>query len=377
MAGEHLRESKNAKLSNVVGRRRERYPHYMRRALALGVLFHSAVALLTRSRARTIRSLTPGMETPIKSTPTAKRKRGSKQPAPHAPTKRGARQPAHTPIRSPHFGDISPPPKAEAAPSPAKGNLPPLLSTTTPPHTLFLGTQPSDNSLRSGRYFATNANAFWHIAGDALGFRRGWHLDGRSEAVDFIRPHLTRGDEVGYDEAVARLTAAGYAVWDAVAASKRRGSLDSAIRDADFADVRSLCDAHPSIRRICFTTGTGSAARFARGNAAWLAGAPFWRSDDDLTSSVKALSRLPTADVGGLQLVVLESVSPASNPRPTWTAAAQAKKGHADAWAARPAALYPYKRRSWFERAFADEAIVKATPPFGSRPADYRGADGE
>ena len=127
------------------------------------------------------------MSTPVKRRRTAA--------APNAtPTKKRA-------TTSPHFS------------GPAKGSFGPLLSATVAPHTLLLGTQPSDNSLREGKYFMTNANAFWHIVGDALGFRRGFHIDGRAEAVDFIRPHLLHDEAVDYDQAVARLTGAGYALW--------------------------------------------------------------------------------------------------------------------------------------------------------------------
>lgn len=76
----------------------------------------------------------------------------------------------------------------------------------------------------------TNANAFWHIAGDALGFRRGFHIDGRAEAVDFIRPHLLHDEALGYDAAVARLTGAGFALWDIVASCVELTSGDDASR---------------------------------------------------------------------------------------------------------------------------------------------------
>ena len=56
--------------------------------------------------------------------------------------------PAKRPKTSPHF---------------RKGAFPPVVDEQTPPHTLLLGTQPSDTSLRENRYFMTNANVFWHI----------------------------------------------------------------------------------------------------------------------------------------------------------------------------------------------------------------------
>ena len=104
--------------------------------------------------------------------------------------------------------------------APRKGSLPALLPAA--PHTLLLGTQASDNALDGDIPFFTNENAFWHILGDALGFRRGFHLR-REEAVDSIRPHLLHPAEAtcGYEEARRRLLEAGFAVWDVVAESER------------------------------------------------------------------------------------------------------------------------------------------------------------
>ena len=69
------------------------------------------------------------------------------------------------------------------------------------------------------------------------------------------------------------------------------------------------------------------------------------------------------------------SVSPASNPRETWRAAVQRQKGFSDAWAAKPAALYPFKRRQWFEVAFANCPAVRAAAPFGAAETDFRAAE--
>ena len=74
----------------------------------------------------------------------------------------------------------------------------------------------------------------------------------------------------------------------------------------------------------------------------------------------------------GVELCILLSASPASNPRETWSAAKQRQKGHSDQWAARPAALYPFKRRQWFDVCFADEPLVRAAAPFGASASDFR-----
>ena len=104
--------------------------------------------------------------------------------------------------------------RAAGGADPHKGSFPPQVHASVKPHTLILGTQPSDNSLEHSGYFLTNANAFWHICGDALGFRRGFHIRGRTEAVESIRPHLLHEEVVAtYDEALQRLLSHGYAIW--------------------------------------------------------------------------------------------------------------------------------------------------------------------
>ncbi|KAJ1462451.1 hypothetical protein M885DRAFT_505302 [Pelagophyceae sp. CCMP2097] len=180
-----------------------------------------------------------------------------------------------------------------------KGSFAPVLHHTVAPHTLLLGTQPSDNSLAQGWYFATNSNAFWHIVGDALGFRasragapfarwpykrlgRGFHV-GRVDAVDFIRPHLlhSESESLSYDAALQRLTSSGYAMWDVVSSSNRKGSLDSAIKQATFSDVESLVAFNPTIKRICFSTGSGSANMFRKAHKQWLREPGAFRARDD------------------------------------------------------------------------------------------------
>lgn len=144
-----------------------------------------------------------------------------------------------------------------------KGSFPPQYSPSHPPHTLILGTQPSDNSLAHGQYFMTNENAFWHIVGDALGFRRGFFVKGRTEAPNSIRPHLLHEQVLDYHSALQRLTSSGYALWDFIASSERSGSLDSEIKNADLADVKDFVTSHPTIERICFATGEPRHARLA------------------------------------------------------------------------------------------------------------------
>ena len=276
-----------------------------------------------------------------------------------------------------------------------KGSFPPKYDCTVPSHTLLLGTQPSDNSLTHGRYFMTNENAYWHIVGDALGFRRGFFINGRVEAPDFIRPHLlhSASEMIDYDDALARLLSRGYAMWDIVASSVRPGSLDSDIQDAEYADVPGFVSEHcPRLERIVFSTGAGSARIFlkAHRHSAWLQTPGRFRPADDAASidvfGAFCAKHAPAAGVTAparvIELVVVESVSPASNPRETWAVGKQQQKsaarlvkgkpGFDDEWSRRPANVYVWKRADWFAKVFAREPAVKAAAPLGSVPSHYR-----
>lgn len=180
-----------------------------------------------------------------------------------------------------------------------KGSFGYELDPSSPPHTLILGTQPSDVSLEGRRYYDTHTNAMWHIIGDALGFRRGW-LDAKGRAPPASIVPLLLHDEVvksyhdGEDRhrlhassvsattfpsqafkncalaALARLTSRGYALWDVVSESERAGSLDGDIKNAVAADVRGLIEQHPSIRRVCLASGGTTATFFKRHFKDWL-----------------------------------------------------------------------------------------------------------
>ena len=141
----------------------------------------------------------------------------------------------------------------------------------------------------------------------------------------------------------------------------------------------------PSLERMCTRTGAvgEGPSRVAR-NAffsssikicpTWCGGAVAAASRSPASSTVgtatPALTAALPVDGDGVELCVMESVSPASNPRQTWSKAKQA--AFDDEYAARPAAIYPYKRKHWFEVAFRDEPAVQKAPPFGSVPTDFR-----
>ena len=207
----------------------------------------------------------------------------AKRPADTAAAPCSAQKPKTAPIREPWTS-----PLADAGGGGRTGSFEAIIdSSVTPPHTLLLGTQPATKSIANGWYFADDRNAFWHIVGHALGFRRGFHEDvRRGDVVPSIAKHLRGGeyhpheqrDEVvaDYEEAVSRLQGAGYALWDILASSERKSkksgrqsSLDSDIRKAKKADIEGLVRRHPSLRRIVFVTGKGSADMFRQYFSEW------------------------------------------------------------------------------------------------------------
>jgi len=108
---------------------------------------------------------------------------------------------------------------------------------------LILGSMPGEASLSAGQYYAHPRNAFWRIMGDLLG----------------------AGPALPYPARLARLTAAGIAVWDVVADCERRGSLDAAIvrESVQANNFRHFFAEHPGIEQIFFN-GTAAENLFRR-----------------------------------------------------------------------------------------------------------------
>lgn len=125
--------------------------------------------------------------------------------------------------------------------------LPPLVGAA--PRVLVLGSMPGAASLAAGQYYAHPRNAFWPIAGAALGF-----------------------DPTGaYEERTAALLDAGIALWDVIGACRRRGSLDAAIDPVSIRinPIGALLLDRPSIARV-LTNGGLASRLFARHLAAAL-----------------------------------------------------------------------------------------------------------
>lgn len=108
---------------------------------------------------------------------------------------------------------------------------------------LILGSMPGEASLSAGQYYAHPRNAFWRIMGDLLG----------------------AGPALPYPARLARLAAAGIALWDVVADCERRGSLDAAIvrESVQANNFRHFFAEHPGIEQIFFN-GTAAENLFRR-----------------------------------------------------------------------------------------------------------------
>ena len=107
---------------------------------------------------------------------------------------------------------------------------------------LILGSLPGDASLAANEYYANPRNRFWHLVGDVID-----------------RPDLP---ELEYERRLPALLASGIGLWDAVSSAERQGSLDSAIRDVEAANLAILVRSLPELRAVAFNGRTS--AKIAR-----------------------------------------------------------------------------------------------------------------
>ena len=146
----------------------------------------------------------------------------------------------------------------KAAVAPAASRLrafPPLAAAGA--HTLILGSMPGAASLAAGEYYAHPRNLFWPFMGELCGVAAS----------------------ASYVERTAALTAAGFALWDVLAACERAGSLDAAIvRDSvEVNDFATFFARHRGIGRV-FCNGATAHSLFLRHVAGQLDVAlPVWR----------------------------------------------------------------------------------------------------
>jgi hypoxanthine-DNA glycosylase len=115
--------------------------------------------------------------------------------------------------------------------------LPPVVGPA--PRLLVLGSFPGEASLAAARYYAHPRNQFWPIVGALLG-----------EPL----PALP------YEDRLERLKARRVALWDALGACRRRGSLDAAIRDPRGNDFGTLLARMPGLGAVAFNGATAARA---------------------------------------------------------------------------------------------------------------------
>lgn len=117
---------------------------------------------------------------------------------------------------------------------PVLRGLPPVVGTT--PRILVLGSFPGVLSLERGEYYANPRNQFWAIMGQLAG----------------------AGPELAYRERLRCLTGSGIALWDVLAACRRRGSLDQRIERGSerLNDLPALVAGLPSLACCCLNGGT-------------------------------------------------------------------------------------------------------------------------
>ena len=104
---------------------------------------------------------------------------------------------------------------------------------------LVLGSFPGRASLLAQQYYGHPQNQFWRLINGV--FELG--LMNRS-----------------YAERLRVLEGQGIGLWDVITAAEREGSLDSAIRNAQYSDLHGLLDMLPNLSVIAFNGGTAAKA---------------------------------------------------------------------------------------------------------------------
>jgi hypothetical protein len=156
-------------------------------------------------------------------------------------------------------------------------------------------------------------SAFWWIAGDCLGFRRGTGISQATGKPFALTAALRHGTDkiVSYTEQTERLMEAGFLLWDVVKSCERAkkdssssssgsnrtksktkkstktamlSSLDQDIKNEIPNDIRSFCaQQYPTIVRIVFANGTTGSSLFCKHNKEWLASGELYAGADELS----------------------------------------------------------------------------------------------
>ena len=114
---------------------------------------------------------------------------------------------------------------------------------------LILGSMPSVASLQQGFYYGHPRNAFWRVVAEVFSVPVPETIDAKK----------------------ALLVQNGIALWDALHACERDGSLDSAIRQPELNDFESLFERCPGIHKVLFN-GQTAHRLFMKGGSRFLEG---------------------------------------------------------------------------------------------------------
>ncbi|TCM21403.1 G/U mismatch-specific uracil-DNA glycosylase [Novosphingobium sp. PhB165] len=117
--------------------------------------------------------------------------------------------------------------------SPVKTSFPPWVDANT--RVLLLGSLPGEKSLAAGEYYANPSNGFWWLLGEILG-------ESELPTMPYTaKLSVLRNHRIG--------------LWDVIESAKRRGSLDTAIREATNRDLTAFAATLPHLRAIAFNGG--------------------------------------------------------------------------------------------------------------------------
>lgn len=111
--------------------------------------------------------------------------------------------------------------------------FPPIIDQRI--RTLILGSFPSAVSLRKKQYYGHPQNQFWRLVGQVIG--KPLH-------------------ELPYEQRLSMLLAHRIGLWDVIGQCKRRGSLDSDIRNAQQNQFKRITGVAKHLRRVCFNGKT-------------------------------------------------------------------------------------------------------------------------
>ena len=124
-----------------------------------------------------------------------------------------------------------------ALPSALLTGLPPVLNDTT--QILILGSFPGAASLAAAEYYAHPRNQLWRLLSALL----------HEDLVD-----------LNYAQRLQRIADHHVGLWDVIAACERKGSLDTAIRQAQQRNFSMLKNTYPAIHTIGFNGKTAGKA---------------------------------------------------------------------------------------------------------------------